>query len=327
MRDPLRPFLARQGVVLLDGGLATELEARGASLDDPLWSAAVLLDHPERVREVHTAFLEAGADCIISASYQASFAGLERRGLSKEEAEAVLRRSVEVARDARRRFWADRPCQAERLRPLVAASVGPYGAFLADGSEYRGDYGLSVAELIAFHRRRLEVLGAAGVDLVACETIPSLLEARALVELLRAGPGPPAWLSFSCRDGSSLWDGSPLSEAVQLTRRAPRIVAVGINCTAPRFVDSLLVAAGRVSDLPLVAYPNSGEAWDADARAWLPGADSELVVERCETWRDLGARLLGGCCRVGPREIGRLRARLLGEGGQEAPAPSGDRSP
>ena len=326
MHPILRPFLAHQGVVVLDGGLATELEARGETLDDPLWSAAVMLDRPERIGEVHRAYLVAGADCILTASYQASLEGLERRGLTTHEAESVLRRSVEIATAARDEFWAARPAENSRVHPLVAASVGPYGAFLADGSEYRGDYDLDVGALIEFHRRRLEVLVEAGPDLVACETIPSFTEARALVELLGAETGPPAWLSFSCRDGVALWDGTPLTRALEECEPADRIVAVGVNCTAPEHVASLLRAARSATDLPLVAYPNSGESWDPRAKRWLPGGSGgDALVDRCELWRDLGARLIGGCCRTGPAEIERLRARLLRDPSQDA-LPSGERS-
>lgn len=322
MSDPLQPFLDRQGVLVLDGGLATELEMRGEALDDPLWSAAVLLERPERVRQVHEDYLGAGADCVVTASYQASFEGLGRRGASGSEAEAVLRRSVELAEEARRRFWGDleEGGRRGRLWPLVAASIGPYGAFLADGSEYRGDYGLTVDELIGFHRRRLEVLSAAGADLLAIETIPSMPEARALVDLLEAVPGPPAWISFSCRDGRHLCDGTPLATAAALASECDRVVAVGVNCTAPRFVSSLLREAAAATDLPLVAYPNSGEGYDAASRRWLPGSESALLREQCAEWRALGARLVGGCCRTRPADIAALRSILVTETDQpEAP--------
>lgn len=309
-RDPIAPFLDRQGVLVLDGGLATELEARGESLADPLWSAAVLLERPERVREVHEAYLRAGADCVITASYQASFEGLARRGLSARESEEVLSRSVALADQARKSFW-EGGRSSDRLRPLVAASIGPYGAYLADGSEYRGDYGLSRQELAAFHGRRLRLLAASGADLLALETIPSWTEALALVDLLENTSGPPAWISFSCRDEERLCDGTPIERAVESVGGCRRIAAVGINCTAPRFVGGLLRRAGRVSRLPLVAYPNSGEGYDAASRAWLPGSESGLIFDRCHSWRALGARLIGGCCRTRPADIARLRTVLL----------------
>lgn len=325
MSDPLQPFLDRQGVVILDGGLATELEARGERLDDPLWSAAVLLDRPERIRQVHEDYLRAGADCLVTASYQATFEGLARRGLSAAEADRVLRRSVAVADEARRSFCSVPGRDEGRLPPLVAASVGPYGAYLADGSEYRGDYGLTVGELSEFHRRRLEVLSDAGADLLAVETIPSLAEVRALLELLERLPGPPAWVSFSCRDGRHLCDGTPLRRAVRLVSECGRVVAVGVNCTAPRHLTSLLREAAAVSRLPLVAYPNSGEGWDAASRRWLAGDESSRLRRECLTWRSLGARLVGGCCRTGPADIAALRSILVASPGQSPASPSSDR--
>lgn len=324
--DPLGPFLERQGVVVLDGGLATELEARGESLADPLWSAAVLLERPERIRDVHEAYLSAGADCVITASYQASFDGLARRGLSPEECEEVLLRSVALAEEARRRFWEGaRP--VGRLRPLVAASIGPYGAYLADGSEYRGDYGVGRDALVDFHGRRLGVLAASGSDLLAIETIPSSIEALALVEILERTPGPPAWMSFSCRDERRLCDGTPIERVVEAVGDCDRLLAVGVNCTAPRFVAGLLRRAAQVSRLPLVAYPNSGEGYDAASRSWLPGSESALLVDRCDSWRALGARLIGGCCRTRPEDIARLRARLVDgpDQGEEALSVERDR--
>ena len=206
--DPLAPFLREQGFVVLDGGLATELEVRGHDLRDPLWSAKVLLDDPETVRAVHTAYLEAGADCIATVTYQASVPGFAARGLGRDEGLQQLRRAVALAVEARDAFWADPDHRAGRLRPLVVASVGPYGAYLADGSEYRGDYGLSRAELMDFHGERWRVLAGAGADLMACETIPSAVEAEVLLALLEESDGNWAWISFSCRGGDRISDGS-----------------------------------------------------------------------------------------------------------------------
>ncbi len=319
--NPITPFLERQGVVVLDGGLATELEARGFDLRDELWSAQVLLEQPEAIRRLHLDYLEAGADCVIGASYQATLEGFGRRGIERGQAEELLRRSVRLALEARDDFWSRRADRRGRLEPLVAASVGPYGAFLADGSEYTGEYGLDEAALAAFHRRRFEVLAAAGADLLACETIPSLLEARALARLLEEVPGPPAWLSFCCRDDHRLSDGSDLAAVAAELDGSERIVAFGVNCTAPRHLPGLIARLRGATDKPIAVYPNSGEVWDGSEKRWLVETDEVRragdFAAASAGWRAAGARLIGGCCRTGPREVRAIRSRLLG-------APAGD---
>ncbi len=301
-------YLAAQRVVILDGALATELEERGAVLDDPLWSAKILLESPELIRQVHYDYFVAGADVTITASYQASFPGLAARRLTEEEAADLMRLSVALALEARRSFLAQRDATArKRLPPLVAASVGPYGAYLHDGSEYTGDYGLSVEELMAWHRPRLQLLAASGADLLACETIPSLAEGEALIRLLAEVPDTPAWLSFSCRDGTDLCHGEPFADAVAMANQSEQIVAVGVNCTAPRHIESLLQAAARVTTKALLTYPNSGERWDKAAHCWRPSKDQTDFAPAAARWHAAGARLIGGCCRTGPAEIAALQ--------------------
>lgn len=306
---PLDPFIARRGACVLDGGLATELERRGADLRDPLWSAKLLLDDPDLIRAVHLDYLRAGADVITTASYQATLPALMRRGLDAEQARAVLLRSVRLACAAREQFLREQ-CDAERPRPLVAASIGCYGAALHDGSEYRGDYGLSVPDLIDWHRPRLRLLADSGADLLACETIPCLAEAAALARLLGEVSHRPAWVSFSCRDESSLRHGEPLVEAVALVSAAPNVSAVGVNCTAPRHVEPLLHAARSATDRALVAYPNSGEGWDAERHAWTETPESFDWGGAARRWRAAGARLIGGCCRTTPEIIREIAAAL-----------------
>lgn len=308
--SPFASFLGHQRAVVLDGGLATALEARGHHLDDPLWSARLLLDDPDEVRRVHVAYLEAGADCIATATYQASFPGLMARGLDAAEAEEVLRRGVALALEARDAFWSDPGNRRGRLRPLVAASVGPYGAALADGSEYTGRYDLDEEGLLGWHARRWSVLASAGADLLACETIPSLVEARVLARLLAGPPEAWAWVSFQCRDGGHLADGTPAGAAVAACAEAPGVAAVGFNCVPPGRMSSLLAAARSVTSKPLVAYPNSGEGYDPAARTWTGGRDPSPVESHAATWLQEGARIVGGCCRVGPDAIARLRAAL-----------------
>jgi len=270
----------RTGPLLLDGGLATELEAAGHDLSDELWSARLLADAPEAVVQAHRAFLDAGADVVTTASYQATIDGLGRRG---HDGAALLRRSVDLAREAVRRYGGDRP-------RWVAASVGPYGAALADGSEYRGDYGLSVAELVRFHRDRIRILADVGPDVLACETIPDQREAEAIL-LALDGLDVPAWLSFTVADGRTR-AGQPLPEVFALAGAAGRVLAVGANCSSPGDATAAVPLAAAATGKPVVVYPNSGEAWDAQARRWTgPDRRGELDGDR---WIADGARLIGG---------------------------------
>jgi homocysteine S-methyltransferase len=303
----IESYLDCQDLLILDGGLATELERRGASLAGKLWSARMLIENPGMIRSVHRDFLEAGADVIISASYQASIPGFKEAGMTALQAADLIRLSVELACEARDEFSAA-PGSAGRLRPLIAASVGPYGACLADGSEYHGNYGLSKQELIEFHRPRMEILAQTEADFLAFETIPSLLEAEALLELIREFQGCSAWLSFSCKDEKHVSHGEPFADCAALADRHHQIFAVGVNCTKPAYISPLLESAGPIKSL-LLAYPNSGEEWDAAAHNWS-GEGGELTQIR--EWAAAGARLVGGCCRVGPETIAMMRKTLLG---------------
>ncbi|NUQ99087.1 MAG: homocysteine S-methyltransferase [Streptomyces sp.] len=292
------------GAVVLDGGMSNQLESAGHDLSDELWSARLLAERPEAITDAHLAYYEAGADVAITSSYQATFEGFAGRGIERERAAELLALSVELAREAARQAQAK-----GATRPLwVAASVGPYGAMLADGSEYRGRYGLSVDELERFHRPRLEVLAAARPDVLALETVPDSDEAAALLRGVR-GLGVPAWLSYSV-DGGRTRAGQPLEEAFGLAADADEVIAVGVNCCAPEDVDGAVRTAVRVTGKPVVVYPNSGEAWDADARAWA--GRSSFASEQVTGWRESGARLIGGCCRVGPSAIAGIAGALRG---------------
>ncbi|MDQ0370375.1 homocysteine S-methyltransferase [Catenuloplanes indicus] len=270
------------GPLVLDGGLATQLEADGADLSGALWSARLLRDDPAAIVAAHAAYLRAGAQVLTTASYQATLPGFAAAGIPATEAAALLRRSVRLAREAARgRAW-------------VAASAGPYGAMLADGSEYRGNYGLSVRELTAFHRPRLEILAEAAPDVLALETVPDLREAEALLTALD-GLGVPAWLSFTA-DGSRTRAGQPLEEAFALVTGLDTIVAVGVNCCEPADAAAAVPLARHASGgKPVVVYPNSGETWDAVTRSWAGNPHPPAVPD--------GAALVGGCCRVGPPAI------------------------
>lgn len=290
------------GTIVLDGGLSTELERLGADLRDALWSAKVLLEDPDLIRAAHLAYFEAGAEVAITSSYQASFEGFAARGLDEATTADILRGSVGLAREARDRHGSG----------FVAASVGPYGAVLGNGSEYTGDYPAGGRELAGFHRRRLEVLDRAGADLLAIETIPSIVEVSALVRLLD-GCRTPAWVSFTCRDGSTLRDGTPFAEAAALAASSDHVIAVGVNCTAPRHVGPLLEAARAVTTKPLVAYPNRGAAWDATRKTWAGPVSTEDLATLAPAWRAAGARLIGGCCGTGPDDVVAI-AHVLGAG-------------
>ncbi|WP_447002737.1 homocysteine S-methyltransferase [Saccharothrix isguenensis] len=284
-------------VVVLDGGLSTALEQAGHDLSDALWSARLLLTGQDAIRSAHLAHYRAGAEVVITSSYQATFEGFADRGLTRAETAALLRDSVTVARQAASEVDGPR---------WVAASVGPYGAMLADGSEYRGRYGLTRQELESFHRPRIEVLAEAGPDVLAVETIPDVEEAEAVLGVV-AGSGVPVWFSYSAR-GTRTCAGQPLAEAFEAVRGVDEVVAVGVNCCDPADVDDAVAIARRVTGKPVVVYPNSGERWDAVARGWIGAPAFDPL--RVAGWVDGGARLVGGCCRVGPELIRGLAAAL-----------------
>lgn len=300
-----------RGPLVLDGGLSNQLEAQGCDLSDELWSARLLADDPGQLEAAHTAYARAGARVLITGSYQATYEGFAHRGVGHEEATALLRRSVELARAGAERAAAERTAAGERgagergAEPVwVAASVGPYGAMLADGSEYRGRYGLSVAELARFHRPRIEALAAAGPDALALETVPDADEAAALLSAVE-GCGVPVWLSYSIA-GETTRAGQPLREAFALAAGVDQVIAVGVNCCEPGDADRAVEMAADITGKPVVVYPNSGEEWDATARSWRGRATFD--PGRVKAWRDAGARLIGGCCRVGPERIAELAA-------------------
>lgn len=296
------------GLLVLDGGLATELERRGQDVSGTLWSAHVLQTAPEAVEQLHYDYFAAGARCAISASYQASYEGFAAHGLGADETTTLLRRSVELARSARARYLRDHPADGRKL--YVAASVGPYGAISHDGAEYRGDYGLSVEQLVAFHARRFGVLATAGADFLACETIPALDEARALVTLLAQYPDALAWMSFTSPDGVLTSHGELLTECARLVDRVPNVIAVGVNCVRPEVVSEAIHALRAGTDKAIVVYPNSGEQWDGQTRSWRGSWDHGSLAALATQWVNAGARMIGGCCRIGPPEIAALDEAL-----------------
>jgi homocysteine S-methyltransferase len=298
--------------VILDGGLATELEARGCDISGALWSARALRERPDAIEQLHYDYYAAGASVAITASYQASYEGFAGLGIDADETTRLLRLSVELARNARARYRRDHPRDRRDLH--VAASIGPYGAISHDGAEYRGDYGLDADALARFHARRFEVLAGAGADLLACETIPLLDEARAYGTLLASHPGSRAWFSFTSPDGKHTSHGEPLVDCARHADGVAQVVAVGVNCVKPDVVAGAIRSLKAGTGKPIVVYPNSGESWQARDGSWrgAPGKDSLAAL--APAWIRAGAGLVGGCCRVGPGQIAALAAAVARQG-------------
>lgn len=304
--NPLTPFLEQQKVFILDGAFGTELERKGYDINDSLWSAKFLMEKPEAIAEVHKDYLEAGSDCITTASYQASFEGFMKRGMSEEEAKALIQSSVKIAQKVRDDFWSEPKNHVKRQKPLVAASVGPYGAYLADGSEFTGNYGLSLDDLKAFHAKRLATLIETKPDLLACETIPCLIEAQALCELLKDYPEVYTWVSFSAKDGKHINSGETIKACATYLETQPNVVAIGINCTAPQHIDSLIEAIKAVSSKPIIVYPNGGSTYNALTKTWDGISKSSSYGKSTYMWYEKGARLIGGCCQTTPEDIAQI---------------------
>jgi homocysteine S-methyltransferase len=302
--------IASPGPILLDGGLATQLEAQGCDIGNQLWSASLLASDTQAIVDASRAYLDAGAECIATASYQASREGFATLGLSASDADALMLLSVELAMRARNEFLADNP-ECDRT-VLVAASIGPYGAALHDGSEYTGHYDADANELRAFHNERLQLFDGSDADVLALETIPSLTEAKVLSDLLRCCR-KPAWVSFSCRDEQHISDGTPLVEVARLFRDHPTVLAIGINCTPPQYVSALIRTIRTVlPDTAILAYPNSGEAYDVTTSAWSGTVSPLDCATAAATWYSAGAKFVGGCCRMGPLHIRAMATRLKG---------------
>ncbi len=296
--------------LIIDGGLASELEARGNDLSDGLWSARLLRDNPDELRAVHRSYLDASADIITTASYQATIAGFEKIGLSHRRAVDLIRLSVQLAKQERDEFWSVESNRTNRVRPLIAASVGPYGAYLANGAEYTGDYQIDESQLFEFHRERWQLLVGEDPDIILCETIPSFPESRALAALAQETPHRSTWISFSCRDSTCICDGTPIYQCIEFLNGVSEIEAVGVNCTAPRFVSDLIEQIRGATDKRIVVYPNSGEQYDPSAKKWTGQTDAEDFARYALQWRDQGASVIGGCCRTTPRHIAAIRRVL-----------------
>lgn len=295
----LRPASVLRGIYVIDGGLASELEHLGARIDGPLWSARVLEDEPEKLAAAHRAYIAAGAQCIATCSYQVSRMGYAEVGLSPERADAALLRSVALARSVVAEF--------PGRRVLVAGSLGPYGAALHNGAEYSGNYDCCYADLVRFHRERIEVFANATgnqvPDLLAFETFPSLEELRAVGEALAPWPDLQAWFSFSCRDDKHAGHGEPVAQCAAAVAAFPQTVAIGVNCVPSQWLPSLIAELRVGSDKPVMVYPNSGDGWDVAARTWAGETSPDDFGSKAREWFAAGAQIVGGCCRIGPAHI------------------------
>ncbi len=286
--------------LLIDGGLSNVLEQEGHDLNHKLWTASLLEEDPEAIIQAHLAYLKAGSQCITTSSYQAAVPGLLATGYDRDAAEALILKSVRLAEIAIERAMEKGLIEH---RPLIAASIGPYGAYLADGSEYRGNYGVSDETLREFHRERISLLEQSAADLFACETIPSFQEARVLSEILLK-VAKPAWVSFSCKDEQHVNDGTGIEKCASLFKENSNVFAIGINCTAPEYVTGLIkqLKSGAGAK-KIIVYPNSGEAYNAESKTWLGISDPDLFIEMAKEWLKTGADIIGGCCRIGPDHI------------------------
>ncbi|MDD6690469.1 MAG: homocysteine S-methyltransferase [Lachnospiraceae bacterium] len=316
MDERLGAVLEQMGRIVIDGSMGTALKEQGLRLDTRLWTAQCLIDRPELVETVHRNYFRAGADCGITDSYQASIPGLLESGYKRTQAEEIIARSVRVLKRARETWWQEEGRLQNRAFPLCLASVGPYGAYLADGSEYRGRYGVSQEALRTFHRRRIEILLSESPDLLLFETQPSLEEV--LVETgIAEELGADYWVSFSCLDGAHLCDGTKIKTAAKaLSKDHPHLVMIGVNCTAPKFIVPLIKALRAVTDLPAAAYPNSGAVYDPKTKTWTGDGSPEAFYGYALSFFEAGAMAVGGCCTTDERhirQVTRARADYLRE--------------
>ena len=301
-RHSMKPVqqLDLSGLHVLDGGMATELERRGFNLAGPLWSAHVLESSPEAIAAVHRDYLEAGADCLLTASYQVSAEGFQQIGRDHQDDAAAnaLRASVAIAEKARAEYQASSP-----RRVWIAGSLGPYGAMLHNGAEYHGNYACSFDDLVGFHSRRIAVLAETNADFLAFESIPSLEEAKAIVTALHLRPDVPACLTFTCRDAAHISHGERLRECAELLDKQPQVVGIGVNCTPPGLIAALIGELAQATGKPIIVYPNSGEQWDAQHHCWHGEGQIQEFGELARQWRAAGAQWIGGCCRTGPEHV------------------------
>lgn len=302
--NPIKNLLNQKNFIIVDGALASELQRRGCDLNDSLWSAKVLFEQPELIRQVHYDYFKAGADCAITASYQATPLGFAKKGINLNDSIALIQKSVELAQQAKQQYLSE----LDQPKPLlIAGSVGPYGAYLADGSEYTGNYQLSEEAFMEFHYVRIKALIDANVDLLACETLPSFTEIKALTKVIKQFPKISCWFSFTLKDDQHLSDGTPLSLVVEYLNNIEQIASVGINCIALEKVTSSLNVLNKLTSKPLIVYPNSGEVYDPLTKQWHPNPQHNCTfANQLTNWIESGAKLIGGCCQTTPNDIANI---------------------
>jgi homocysteine S-methyltransferase len=306
-----RDQLDLTGLRVLDGGLATELERAGCDLANPLWSGEVLRTQPDRVLAVHRSYLEAGTDCLLTASYQVSAKGFREIGLTAEDARSAIRQSVTLAEQARREYnEAETEAGREPRRIWIAGSLGAYGAVLHNGAEFHGRYDIGRAKLAAFHAERIDAMAATRADFLAFETVPLLEEAEAILDALAGFPEIAAYISFACRDDGHTGHGELIEDCARLLDSHPQILAIGVNCTAPRHILPLIRKIRPVTAKRIAVYPNSGETWVAETRGWAGQSDPAEFRAMTRAWRDAGAEWIGGCCRTGPAHIRAIKEAM-----------------
>ena len=308
-----KDLLEKQEIIILDGALGTELERQGYDVSGRLWSAKYLLENPQIIQDLHEDYVRAGSNIITTSSYQASIPAFVEAGLSLDKADDLLKETVFLAQAAVKNVWQGLSLdEQQRSYPLIAGSVGPYAAFLADGSEYTGAYHLSEKEFKDFHRPRIQALLDAGCDLLALETIPNGAETKALVHLLSEEfPQVEVYLSFTAQTVSAISDGTLIEEVGRLAQSSPQVLAVGFNCTAPHLIAPLLEKLKQVCDKPLLAYPNSGEIYNVATNTWQDNPEQQLcLTDYSQLWKKQGVQLFGGCCRTRPEDIRQLAGEL-----------------
>ena len=310
--NTIEEILQKQKVFILDGALGTQIQKNGHDVNDSLWSAKFLNEDTSVIKEVHKQYLEAGADCIITSSYQASIEGFLKKGFSKEKAIELIKLSINIAKEARDEFWETFEDKQTRVKPLVAASIGPYGAYLADGSEYSGDYKISDEELKDFHKKRLEIIVETNPDILACETIPLLKEAKIVCDLLKQYPHIASWITFSAKNENYTNAADDIKECMTYLNTQEHISAVGINCTAPQYIPMLIENIKSVCSKPIVIYPNGGSRYNPITKLWERGElSAQDFAKLAYLWYTKGATVIGGCCETTPNEIECIRKTLL----------------
>jgi homocysteine S-methyltransferase len=305
MKTNLNEVQEQKDLIILDGAMATELEGKGLNLNDELWSAKVLTEQPLAIKEVHYDYFKSGADAGISASYQASMNGFLKKGYSENEAKDLIAYSMELLLQARKEWWEKEGREARRVYPLAIGSVGPYGAYLADGSEYSGNYQVSEQTLQDFHINRMEILKEAGAELIALETFPSLYEAVVCAQMMER-IGVDYYISFSCRNSNQINDGSSIAECVKALSGLKYLKAIGVNCTQPQFVGGIVDQYKKITNLSIVVYPNSGESFDVEKKIWYGDMKQKTYGDCAKEWYEAGATMIGGCCRTTPKNINEI---------------------